>query len=170
MTNVASVSSPSEETRTDNNTATDPAVVSPLVDLDIAKELIDQDDERAVFEITVTNNGPNATSAPVVVVDELPVGLELGAAQGTGWMCGVTEPVTCTYSASLPVGGQALFGVVATVTAPAEATVTNVATITAGCSPAPSGAQAALVRSTAVDCGSAEAELTVPPLDGDAGG
>jgi uncharacterized repeat protein (TIGR01451 family) len=170
VTNVVSVSSPSEETRIDNNTATDPAVVSPLVDLDIVKELIDQDGDRAVFEITVTNNGPNATSAPIVVVDDLPVGLELVAAQGTGWSCGVTEPVTCTYAASLPVGGQASFGVVATITAPAGATVTNVATVTAGCSPAPSGAQGASVRSSAVDCGSAEADLTVPPLDDDLGG
>ncbi|HYO84965.1 MAG TPA: isopeptide-forming domain-containing fimbrial protein [Dermatophilaceae bacterium] len=170
VTNVVSVSSPSEETRTDNNTATDPAVVSPLVDLDIVKELIDQDDDRAVFEITVTNNGPNATSAPIVVVDDLPVGLELVAAQGSGWQCGVTEPVTCTYAASLPVGAQVSFGVVSTITAPAEATVTNVATITAGCSPAPSGVQAASLRATAVDCGSAEAALRVPPLDGDTGG
>ena len=170
VTNVVSVSSPSEETRTDNNTATDPAVVSPLVDLDIIKELVDQDGDRAVFEITVTNNGPNATSAPIVVVDDLPVGLQLVAAQGSGWQCGVTEPVTCTYAASLPVGGQASFGVVATVTAPADATVTNVATVTAGCSPAPSGVQAASVRASAVDCGSATADVTAPPLDGDTEG
>ena len=118
----------------------------------------------------MTNNGPNATSAPIVVVDDLPVGLELVAAQGTGWQCGVTEPVTCTYPASLPVGGQASFGVVATITAPAQTTVTNVANITAGCSPAPSGVQGASEASAAVDCGSAQAELTVPPLDGDTGG
>ena len=88
VTNVVSVSSPSEETRTDNNTAADPAVVSPLVDLDIVKELVDQDGDRAVFEITVTNNGPNATSTPIVVVDDLPVGLELVAAQARGGSAG----------------------------------------------------------------------------------
>ncbi len=170
-TNIVSVTSPAEETDTVNNTAQDPAVVDPLVGLELTKELISQDDDRALFEIVVTNNGPNATVEPIVVVDDLPVGLELVAAQGTGWECGVTEPVTCTHPTSLAVGASASFGVVATITAPPETTVTNVATATAGCSPTPAASdgdvQAAVT--VPVDCGRAEADLTTPP-EAEAGG
>jgi uncharacterized repeat protein (TIGR01451 family)/LPXTG-motif cell wall-anchored protein len=159
VVNVASVSTPSEETTLDNNTATDPADVDPLVELGLRKVLGTFDDAamRADWIISVTNNGPNASRDAIVVTDVLPSGLRFVSVSGTGWVCGVSgRTVTCTYAASLPVGGTVAFQLVTDVTASAGESVVNEAGLAGNKDPDPGN-------------DTDTATLTVPD-DGDGGG
>ena len=130
--NVASVSTPSAETTTENNTATDPTVVIPVSNLTIVKDVADQDGRVVTYSIIVGNDGPNATTSAIVVSDPLPDGLGFVSVSGDGWTCTEGQVVTCTYAASLPVGGTAGFELVAELTAKPGTEVVNVATVVAG--------------------------------------
>lgn len=130
VVNTVTVSTPSTETTTDNNMATDPTVVRPVSVLTLGKEVVGVQDGEVTYRIAVTNTGPNATSAPVVVSDPLPTGLEYVSVSGSGWQCGVGgQVVTCTYAASVAVGATTAFVLTARVTAAAGTEVVNVATI-----------------------------------------
>ncbi len=135
VTNIATVSTPSEETTLADNTATDPAVVNPLVDLGITKSLgsYDKGSRLATWVITVTNHGPNESTAPIVVSDTLPSTLVYQSAGGTGWTCALGgQTVTCTRVGDLPVGASSSFTVATWVNAPAGTTVVNTAEIDGG--------------------------------------
>ncbi|WP_083372002.1 isopeptide-forming domain-containing fimbrial protein [Paraoerskovia marina] len=134
VTNGVTVESPSEDVDLSNNSATDDAPVVPRSVLDISKIVVGEPDEQATFSIVVTNEGPNATTAPVVVTDTMPDGLALVSASGEGWECGTGgATATCTYADPLDVGDRTPpITVVAVVEASAGAEVTNVAAATGG--------------------------------------
>ncbi|TVR25563.1 MAG: DUF11 domain-containing protein, partial [Ilumatobacter sp.] len=130
VTNTATVSTPSEETALDDNTATDTRPVEPVWVLDVDKRLVGLDDDLATWEIVVTNLGPSPTGAPIVAVDDLPAGLSFVSAAGSGWSCAeAAGVVTCEYPAALPVDGTATFRVVTSVTAPPGTVITNAVTV-----------------------------------------
>jgi uncharacterized repeat protein (TIGR01451 family) len=86
--------------------------------------------QTATYVLTVRNSGTLATSAPIVVTDTLPAGLTFVSASGTGWSCNASgQTVTCTYSASLPVGATASFTLRVLVGSAAYPTVTNTAQV-----------------------------------------
>jgi MSHA biogenesis protein MshQ len=64
------------------------------------------------YSITITNNGPDAETGPVTVVDTLPSGLKLVSTSGTGWTCtnaagsSGTTVVTCIQSSPIASGAQ----------------------------------------------------------------
>ena len=132
VVNTATVSTPSTETTTANNTDSDLTEVTPVSRLTIAKEAVDVDGDRVTYEITVANTGPNATSAPIVVSDPLPDGLDFVSVSGDGWQCTGGRTVTCTYAASLAVGASASFVLVTTMSADPGTEITNVATVISG--------------------------------------
>ncbi len=131
VTNSATVVTASEDTDPSNDTAIDPAPVTPSIELSLTKRLRSYEASTAIYVIEVSNNGPNVMAIPIVVTDQLPSGLSFVSAGGTGWTCGeVARLVTCTFAPSLAVGATASFTVTSKVTAAAGETLTNVATIT----------------------------------------
>jgi uncharacterized repeat protein (TIGR01451 family)/LPXTG-motif cell wall-anchored protein len=132
VVNVATVSTPSEETDLTNNTASDSAAVTPLVELGVVKEArtVDLTFREVTWRITVTNNGPNDTQVPIVVTDVLPGGLTYVSASGTGWVCTASaRTVVCEYAASLPAGRSASFDLVTSIAADLTGTVENTAVV-----------------------------------------
>ena len=133
--NTAVVSTRSEETDDSNNTATDPAQVTPLSDLALVKTLGAVDGTTVNWSIKVTNEGPNPAVGPITVADNLPAGLAYVSAAGPGWVCAVAgQLITCTYAGSLGVGHASSIQVTTTVTRAAASTattITNGATVTA---------------------------------------
>lgn len=83
----------------------------------------------ATWQITVANDGAVDATDPIVVVDQLPGGLELAQATGTDWVCQeVPEGIRCATDADLAPGAAAAPLTIDTlVTASAGSTVTNVA-------------------------------------------
>jgi uncharacterized repeat protein (TIGR01451 family) len=134
VVNTATVTSPAEDTNPENNAATDIAPVEGLSTLVVDKELTAQSDGRATFRIIVTNEGPNDTTAPIVVTDPLPEGMTPLRASGPGWSCGiVASTVTCQYPDAVVVDDSTtpLTVEVAVTAAPGTALV-NVATAGGG--------------------------------------
>lgn len=134
VTNVAEVSTPSEDVDPDNNTATDDVEVLGLSKLAITKDVVGIPGELPVYQIVVTNLGPNATTAPITMVDDLPAGMVFVSAAGSGWTCNaLSDTVTCNYADPLAVGQAAPPIVVHTrLTAAPGTSLTNVATATGG--------------------------------------
>ena len=57
------------------------------------------------YTVTVTNNGPNTETGPIVVNDSIPPELTINSASGTGWNCTVSgQAVTCSYAGALSSG------------------------------------------------------------------
>ena len=134
VVNTATVTSPAEDSDPENNAATDTAPVEGLSALVVDKELTAQSDGRATFRIIVTNEGPNDTTAPIVVTDPLPEGMTPLSASGPGWSCGiVASTVTCQYPDTVVVDDSTtpLTVEVAVTAAPGTALV-NVATAGGG--------------------------------------
>jgi uncharacterized repeat protein (TIGR01451 family)/fimbrial isopeptide formation D2 family protein len=114
VTNTASVSSTTPDPVPGNNSASDPAVVSPLVDLQITKTIVGSTTVSAgnelAYDLSVTNSGPTSDPGPVVVTDPLPTGLAYVSAAGPGWTCTVAatppgrQTVTCTRAGAFGVG------------------------------------------------------------------
>jgi large repetitive protein len=131
--NTATVATPSPETETANNTATDVATVVPLIRLDVTKRVVSQQAATVVWGIAVRNVGLNATVAPIVVTDELSANLRLLSVSGDGWRCTGVETVVCTYTASVAAGGATseLMVTTSVVGTPGEVVV-NVATADGG--------------------------------------
>ena len=126
------MATPSTETSTVNNTDSDPTTVIPVSVLTIVKDVEGIDGDRVTYLITVGNTGPNATTAPIVVSDPLPNGLEFVGWSGDGWACTEGQVVTCTHPASLPVGGSAAFELMTRLTADPGTEVQNVASVVGG--------------------------------------
>jgi hypothetical protein len=83
--------------------------------------------------LRATNAGPNATSAPLVLTDDLPNGLTFVSAEGTGWTCGaVGQLVTCTFSGVLAVGASTSVVLVTDVAAAPGEEIINTATLDGG--------------------------------------
>jgi len=133
VVNAASVTSPHTDPVVDNNVSTDPTTVLPLVELGLTKTLLNLDGTTATWQLVATNLGPNATTDPLVITDELPGSLTYRSNSGAGWTCVVSgQLVTCTNDTTLGVGGTSTLQIVTVVNAPAGSTVTNSATLTGG--------------------------------------
>ncbi|HEU5149546.1 MAG TPA: SdrD B-like domain-containing protein [Iamia sp.] len=135
VVNTATVAPPPEvnEVVTENNTDDDPTTVRPRADLELAKTHTGtfQVGTPGTYELTVTNHGPTPTPGPLVIVDDLPVGLSFASAVGDGWSCSaVGQEVTCTRDGDdLPVDGTTTVAITVDVGTAAEGTVTNTATV-----------------------------------------
>jgi large repetitive protein len=133
--NVATVSAPNDPVTTNNTSdvTTNPSAIS---DVTIAKSdggAIFKVGDNNVYQIAVTNKGPSNEAGPVVVTDQIPVGMRLISAIGNGapsaWDCtgstagtattaGNTGIVNCAYTPTLaaPFGpGAALDPILVTV-------------------------------------------------------
>src|SRR3989441_1136658 len=100
------------------------------------------------YTVTVTNGGPS-TAANVQVTDNLPAGVTLQSASGTGWTCmqagGV---VTCTRGSVVPGGAPPI---AITVTPALCGTITNRATVSSTTID-PSAANNTATATTTVQC------------------
>lgn len=133
VVNVATVSSDSADTDETNNVDEDAVDVVPLVVLGLEKTAVSVSADRVVFDLTVTNEGPNDTVAPVVLTDALPAGLRFVSAAGDGWRCGhAGGTLTCTYEDVLEAGESATVRLVTEATSSGGQQVTNVAEVSGG--------------------------------------
>jgi uncharacterized repeat protein (TIGR01451 family) len=83
--------------------------------------------QNGSYTITVANNGPQATTAPVTVTDTLPAGVSLVAASGNGWTFYQSgQTVTMIYTATVTPGTTLPAAVLTVAVDPAApANVTN---------------------------------------------
>jgi uncharacterized repeat protein (TIGR01451 family) len=133
VTNTATVTSPSEEISDEDNTDDDVAPVTPVADLALDKRLDGLEGTTATWSITVTNIGPSPTWEPIVLVDDLPVGLEMISVDQGDFDCTMTEvSVTCVLDAELAVGETSTVQVVTRVTARPGTEIVNTATVEGG--------------------------------------
>lgn len=108
---------------------------TPVADLFISKSHTGNfvSGQQGVYTITVSNNGPNATSAgsTITVTDTLPAGLSYVSASGSGWSCGAAgQVVTCTQAGVLASGASyPAISLTVNVSAAAAPSVTNTATV-----------------------------------------
>ena len=106
---------------------------TPVADLSISKTHTGDFTvgQQGIYNIQVTNNGPNDATGGISVSDTLPAGLSYVSGNGTNWTCSaVAQTVTCTHPATL-AGGNSLPDLTLTVDVGAAAvpSVTNTATI-----------------------------------------
>ncbi len=140
--NVATVGSDSAETSQADNSDEDPVTVVPLVELSLVKKLVSITKTKAVYDLTVTNNGPNDTVGAIVLIDKLPSGLTYDKASGPGWSCSnAGRKVTCTYDATLAVGAKATVRLVTKVTAEPGSEIVNIASVEGAGAVSPSEAE-----------------------------
>lgn len=106
-------------------------------DLAITKSLADilETGAEGIYTLTITNNGPDATTAPISVTDTEPVGVDfLSAVAPVGWSCTVNPgSLSCSSNlATLGVGASATIELTVDVTGADGYFVTNTASVTAG--------------------------------------
>lgn len=83
----------------------------------------------AAYTITVTNNGPGATSGMITLTDALPLGLTATGMSGAGWTC-VLATLVCTRSDSLAAAtSYPPVTLIVNVSQTAPSTVTNLVTV-----------------------------------------
>jgi trimeric autotransporter adhesin len=87
--------------------------------------------DQGTYTITVTNNGPNATSGTTTITDTLPAGETYVSATGTSWTCSAAgQVVTCTSTSV--VANAATFNPITltmTVATSAGTSLANTATV-----------------------------------------
>jgi uncharacterized repeat protein (TIGR01451 family) len=110
-------------------------VLTPAADLTISTRhtgSFTQGDIGDSYTITVTNIGAAATVGAVSVTDTLPAGLTATALSGDGWSANLSN-LTCTRSDTLAAGASyPPITVTLSVSAGADASVTNAATVSGG--------------------------------------
>jgi uncharacterized repeat protein (TIGR01451 family) len=132
VTSTATVTGPGSAPATGSDTAP----VQPSVALRLSKSLVSYVNGVASYRLTVTNQGQNATVAPVIVSDRLPVGLSYSSATGDGWSCTRAATVLrCAHQSSLAPGAAPPITLVTLVSATAGTVIRNVATVTGGGGP-----------------------------------
>ncbi len=128
LDNTATVVSNTVDPDPDSNTATVSAVIERVADLSITKATDSTGEvavgDTVVWTIEVTNAGP-ATATDVVVLDALPAGLALVPTPA----CATAEQGIECDLADLGVGQSVQLVIETTVTAAAEGSITNVATV-----------------------------------------
>ena len=136
LTNTATISG-GGDVNTANDTASDITTIGPGPDLIVAKSHAGnfiQGQTGAQFTVAVTNGGTSSTSGAVTLVDNVPAGLTLTAATGTGWNCGVAgATASCTRSDPLAPGASYAPVMISVDVAPnAPLSVTNTASLSGG--------------------------------------
>ena len=133
VTNVVSVWSPHNDLNPDNDTASDPTPVDPLIVLGFGKTVGVIAGGVAPWLLTVANDGPNATVGALQIVDTLPDNLQYRSFEGVGWTCqAVGQVVTCVNDDVLAVGESSSLTIYTTVLAAPGETITNTATLAGG--------------------------------------
>jgi uncharacterized repeat protein (TIGR01451 family) len=86
---------------------------------------------NAVYTLTVTNNGPQSASGPILVSDTLPNGLAFASYTApAGWTCSAASAVvTCSNPGPMANAATAAIALTVAVTAPAAPNVTNTANV-----------------------------------------
>ena len=110
ISNTATVSSPTTDPNTSNNTDPDETGTDTLADLQLVKTVKADPvtaGETVTYELAVTNRGPSVARQLITVTDVVPAGLSWGgpgSAIGTDWSCSYDDPtrtITCTRAADL---------------------------------------------------------------------
>ncbi|WP_235737640.1 isopeptide-forming domain-containing fimbrial protein [Nocardioides alcanivorans] len=127
VVNTARISTPSEDRDPGNDSDDEKSEVVPTVGLSLEKSVASQKGSRVTYRLAVTNAGPSASVAPLVVTDRLPKGLALVSVEGAGWSCvDAGQLMTCTYVDALPAGKTASFKLVADIVAEPGSQIRNV--------------------------------------------
>ncbi|MDO9520457.1 MAG: DUF11 domain-containing protein [Pseudohongiella sp.] len=85
------------------------------------------------YLLTVTNLGPDATTAPFTISDSQPPGVEFTGAAGTNWSCSTITPVlNCTFNGTLALNASAVLTLGVDVVGNAGFNVTNTVQVTVG--------------------------------------
>jgi large repetitive protein len=133
VTNVVSVTSPHTDVNPDNDVASDPTPVEPLIVMTFTKSVGVIADGVAPWVLQVTNDGPNATVGALQIVDTLPDNLRFRSYSGPGWVCQhAAQVVTCVNDATLALGESSTLTIFTTVLAAPGETITNSATLVGG--------------------------------------
>ena len=87
---------------------------------------------NTTYTLKATNNGPDALSGAIQIIDTLPSGLTYLSGAGTGWLCTANaQVVTCNWSGSLANGALAPDLIItASVGAGVTGSLTNTAVLT----------------------------------------
>ncbi len=88
--------------------------------------------ESGAYTVTVTNNGPAASSSVIAVSDPIPAAFTADTCAGSGWTCNMAGVLTANYSSSLAAGASASFTVTGTITGSAGSILSNTATVSTG--------------------------------------
>ena len=124
----------------ERNLTVDAGIVRPI-DLSLVKDVVAgavRTGHTVSFTINVTNHGPVVEPGPLVVTDNLPIGLEYVSAAGTGWTCEVSgqvssgQTITCTRPGPLAVGSTAPTITVSAKVLATTGTLKNTATVKGG--------------------------------------
>lgn len=133
VVNEATVSTEAEDTDPSNDRDDASVEVTPVWNLTAGKEAVAEEDGWLTWEITIGNDGPNATDHPIVVVDELVDELSFVSASGDGWDCDADgQVVTCTYESSLEAGQDTTLSLVTDLDDDVSGTIENVASASSG--------------------------------------
>ncbi|MFK7916504.1 MAG: hypothetical protein AB8G14_00385 [Ilumatobacter sp.] len=133
ITNSATATSPTDTTP-GNNTGSSTDTITNEADLRIVKELAQGNPVLAGtnfdFTITVTNDGPSATSGDYTVTDVVPAPLAVTSITGAGCPAAATNNITCTDATPIPPGGSVVITISGNVPGGAAVpTVDNTATV-----------------------------------------
>ncbi len=135
VTNTASVTSPTWDDNTANNTSGDPTTIDSNADLAITKSHTGSftAGSTGTYTISIENYGPSDAVGPLSVTDTLPSSETLVSATGTGWSCGGVSAgqFTCTTASGLTSGSfaQPITELVAVSAAQLPGSITNSASV-----------------------------------------
>jgi uncharacterized repeat protein (TIGR01451 family) len=118
-----------------SRTQTATVIVGPT-DLEIHKNHIGTfvEGTNGIYEIVISNSGPDEETTPVVVTDSLPVGMSYVSSSGTGWIVddAAAPLITWTHAGPLAAGTSLpALNVTVLPNSGAVPSVTNTATVTA---------------------------------------
>jgi uncharacterized repeat protein (TIGR01451 family) len=152
LKNTATINGRTYDPKPDNNKAEDTVTARPLADVAITKTSTKPYvvGGQVTYTLTVTNNGPSVSVAPITVEDTLPAGLSIASIDSGAWDCtpktGETSKITCTLDKDLARDEQAdLIKVTVDVLESPGDTALNTATVT------PTTEDPNLVNNTAKD-------------------
>jgi uncharacterized repeat protein (TIGR01451 family) len=132
VSNTATVTGPTPDPDTGNNSSTDVAQVAAVDDLTILQTHTGTALAGAdlTYTMTVGNLGPTADPGPVTMTDPLPTGETFVSATGTGWSCSDSgSTVTCVSAGAVPVGYSGFILLTVLLDQAAVPSVSNTATI-----------------------------------------
>lgn len=146
-------------------------VALPSADLALAKTAVGPfvAGETGAFRLTVTNLGPSASGAPVVITDTLPAGTTFVSGGGSGWTCAASgATVTCSTATALAAGSSSTVTITVALADSLAGSVLNTAAVSGpGRDPAPANNTA---QATARVTGVEDVRSVDPPASRGAGG
>ena len=111
LSNTATVSVTGDNNSSNDSDTDEVHVVNAGPDLTVDKSHTAADfitGRTETWRVSVSNQGSLAAGGPIVVTDNLPVGITYVGATGSGWTCGhSTGTVTCTRGVALSAGQTA---------------------------------------------------------------